>query len=203
MPSSVYNVCIACLLCCCWRWVWPWAVSAHNLLCGVPPVLRSECEVLLEGQGPWQLPSNPDTSSSNRGSGGSEEGHSSSSSSRSNNDDVQLVFTPGHTAGCVSLLYRPDQALFSGDHLAWSHRLQRLTIFRAYNWHSVAQQLDSAAALRQLDFLHLLPGHGRRADFVDGADRVRQLDAMLAAEGYSSQPVSSAEHPATREAGAD
>jgi glyoxylase-like metal-dependent hydrolase (beta-lactamase superfamily II) len=146
-------------------------------------VLCSQCEVLLEGQGPWKLPSSRDSSiSSSIGSGGG-------AHSASENDDVQLVFTPGHTAGCVSLLYPPDQALFSGDHLAWSHRLQRLTIFRAYNWHSVAQQLDSAAALRQLEFLHLLPGHGRRAEFSGSADRVRQVDSMLAAEGYSGQPA--------------
>ena len=31
--------------------------------------------------------------------------------------DVQLIFTPGHTAGCVSLLYQPAKALFTGDHL--------------------------------------------------------------------------------------
>jgi hypothetical protein len=159
----------------------PLLIAFGPLLC----VLCSQCEVLLEGQGPWQLPSSPDSSSSSSSGSGADKG----AHSGSDGDDVQLVFTPGHTAGCVSLLYLPDQALFSGDHLAWSHRLQRLTIFRAFNWHSVAQQLDSAAALRQLEFLHLLPGHGRRADFADAADRVRQLDAMLAAEGYSGQPA--------------
>lgn len=177
----------ACLCCCSWRWVAlggyrpPLLIAFGPLLC----VLCSQCEVLLEGQGPWQLPSSPDSSSSSSSGSGADEG----AHSDSDGDDVQLVFTPGHTAGCVSLLYLPDQALFSGDHLAWSHRLQRLTIFRAFNWHSVAQQLDSAAALRQLEFLLLLPGHGRRADFADAADRVRQLDAMLAAEGYSGQPA--------------
>jgi glyoxylase-like metal-dependent hydrolase (beta-lactamase superfamily II) len=61
----------------------------------------SAAEWQLEGEGPWEL-----------------------------GDDVQLIFTPGHTAGCVSLLYRPDRALFTGDHLAYSYRLGRLTIFR-------------------------------------------------------------------------
>lgn len=125
----------------------------------------SQCEVVLEGEGPWALPD-----------GGG---------------DVQLVFTPGHTAGCVSLLYRPDKALLTGDHLAWSHRMQRLTIFRAYNWHSVELQLASVAALRRLDFLHVLPGHGRRARFADAADRERQLEALLAAEGYAASPAAS------------
>ena len=110
-----------------------------------------------------------------------------------------MVFTPVHTAACVSLLYRPDQALFSGNNLAWWHSMQQLTISVPTtalnnNWHSVAQQLDSVAALRrrQLGFwARLLPAR-RRADFSDSADvdRGRQLDSMLAAEGYSGQPES-------------
>lgn len=63
--------------------------------------LRSAAEWQLEGEGPWAL-----------------------------GEDVELIATPGHTAGCVSLLYRPDRALFTGDHLAYSARLGRLTIFR-------------------------------------------------------------------------
>lgn len=118
----------------------------------------------LEGRGPWAL-------------------HGGAAAPDS---DVALLFTPGHTRGCVSLLFRPDRALFTGDHLAYSARLDRLTIFQAYNWHSVEQQLGSAAALRDLDFLHLLPGHGRRARFTDAADRRRQLDELLAAEGYAA-----------------
>ena len=200
-----------------------WHCAPWTALC-VLCVLCSECEVMLEGQGPWQLPassanSTSSTSTNSSGSsssstsssdGDSAEGHGSSTISSSSStatiaptssggadgsgeagdrDDAQLVFTPGHTSGCVSLLYRPAQALFSGDHLGWSHRLQRLTIFRAMNWHSVEQQLESAAALRHLEFSHLLPGHGRRAEFADGADRVAQLEAMLAAEGYAGRPV--------------
>lgn len=103
---------------------------------------------------------------------------------------MQLVFTPGHTAGCLSLFYAPARALFTGDHLAYSQRLGRLTIFRAYNWHSVAQQLGSVQALLEggppLDFLHVLPGHGRAASFADAADRERQLRELLQAEGYSA-----------------
>lgn len=98
---------------------------------------------------------------------------------------MQLLFTPGHTRGCVSLLHRPSRALFSGDTLAWSARLGRLTIFRAYNWHSVAQQLASVAALRGANFLHVLPGHGRRAAFPDAAAREAAMAEMLAAEGHT------------------
>lgn len=102
---------------------------------------------------------------------------------------MELIATPGHTAGCVSLLYRPSRALFTGDHLAYSHRLQRLSIFRAYNWHSVSKQLDSVAKLSNLDFVHLLPGHGRRTSFADAADRECQLQAVLEAEGYVAVPA--------------
>ncbi|KAL4422898.1 hypothetical protein ABPG75_009095 [Micractinium tetrahymenae] len=151
-----------------------------------------KCEVQLEGEGPWQLtasgsvqavPHSSSSGGSNASSHGGDAG-TGSSSGTGTEEDVLLLFTPGHTAGCLSLLYRPDQALFTGDHLAWSNRLQRLTIFRAYNWHSVPQQLDSVAALRDLDFVHVLPGHGRRAVLADAADRRRQIDELLAAEGW-------------------
>lgn len=46
------------------------------------------------------------------------------------------------------------------------------------------QQLESVAKLRGLGFLRVLPGHGRRAQFADAADREAQLAALLAAEGY-------------------
>lgn len=137
-----------------------------------------KCEVQLEGEGPWQLTASgsvqavPPTSSDGGADAPGMEG------------DVLLLSTPGHTAGCLSLLYCPDRALFTGDHLAWSHRLQRLTIFRAYNWHSVAQQLDSVAKLRDLDFLHILPGHGRRWQAAGAADRQHRIDELLAAEGW-------------------
>lgn len=111
----------------------------------------------LEGAGPWAL-----------------------------GDDCELLFTPGHTAGCVSLLYRPDRALFTGDTLAWSSRLQRMTIFRAFNWHSVSQQLASVAALRGHDFLVVLPGHGRRRVFADAAQREAELQQLLEAEGFAA-----------------
>ena len=143
----------------------------------------SQCEVQLEGEGPWSLPEGGGSSSG--GSSSSTQPQSSSSSEVDAEADVQLLFTPGHTAGCVSLLYRPHGGvLFTGDHLAYSQRLGRLTIFKAYNWHSVSQQLDSVAGLRQLPFLTVLPGHGRRAQFGDAAEREEQLAALLAAEGW-------------------
>ena len=137
----------------------------------------------LEGEGPWSLPEGGTSSSTSSSS--SQPQSSSSSGVADAEADVQLLFTPGHTAGCVSLLYRPHGGvLFTGDHLAYSQRLGRLTIFRAYNWHSVSQQLDSVAGLRQLPFFTLLPGHGRRAQFGNAAEREEQLAALLVAEGW-------------------
>ena len=101
-------------------------------------------------------------------------------------DDVQLIFTPGHTRGCVSLLYKSDKVLFSGDHLAFSGRLQRLTLFRNVNWYSVPVQLESVKKLLEVgDFLHILPGHGRRTSFDDVTERDAALKQLLVEEGYS------------------
>lgn len=98
-----------------------------------------------------------------------------------------LWYTPGHTEGCVSLYYSPARALFTGDTLAYSARLGRLTIFRAYNWHSVPLQLRSVAALADdsaggLEVLHLLPGHGRRYSFAGPEEWRRMVHQLLEAE---------------------
>jgi glyoxylase-like metal-dependent hydrolase (beta-lactamase superfamily II) len=107
----------------------------------------------LQGQGPWQLA-----------------------------DDLDIIFTPGHTPGCCSLLYRPDKTLFTGDHLAYSRRLDRLTIFRAYNWHSVPEQVASVAKLVDLEFLTVLPGHGRRWRCESAEQRRAALSELVALE---------------------
>lgn len=99
--------------------------SVRPVLVPCQPTLCSQCEVQLEGEGPWSL---ADLSSGS--GGGSSVAGSSNGSSIAEEDDVSILFTPGHTAGCLSLLYRPDRALFTGDSLAYSARLNRLTIFR-------------------------------------------------------------------------
>ena len=59
---------------------------------------------------------------------------------------------------------------------------------REYNWHSVSQQLDSLHKLLQYDFLHVLPGHGRRASYADADSMKRAIHEVLQAEGWS-QPA--------------
>lgn len=101
--------------------------------------------------------------------------------------DVQILFTPGHTKGCISLLYRPDKVLFTGDHLAWSARLQRLTTFPRVNWYSHSLQIESVSSLIGLEFLHVLPGHGRQASFPDGASRDGALKETIERERDAGQ----------------
>lgn len=109
-------------------------------------------EVQLEGEGPWQLPD------------GSE--------------DIELIHTPGHTDGSVVLLYKPSSTLFSGDHMGVSRRLGRLAVFTTYS-SDPALQARSVEKLKQYDFLHVLPGHGRRAHFKDAEDREQQIQLSL------------------------
>ncbi len=42
-----------------------------------------------------------------------------------------------------------------------------------------ALQARSVEKLRQYDFLHVLPGHGRRAHFKDAEDREQQIQLCL------------------------
>ncbi|KAK9814637.1 hypothetical protein WJX72_009090 [[Myrmecia] bisecta] len=116
------------------------------------------CEVQLEGEGPWALPDG--------------------------SDDVEIIHTPGHTEGSLCLLFKPDKALFTGDHLAQSARLGRLTIFRQYNKDSARVQLQSIKRLQNVDFLHLLPGHGRRVHYESGTNMRSDLAMVLQAEGF-------------------
>ncbi|KAK9814638.1 hypothetical protein WJX72_009090 [[Myrmecia] bisecta] len=117
------------------------------------------CEVQLEGEGPWALPDG--------------------------SDDVEIIHTPGHTEGSLCLLFKPDKALFTGDHLAQSARLGRLTIFRDVNWYSFEEQLRSVQKLDAIDFLHVFPGHGRQVHLGSAAAKHFDLAAILEREGLS------------------
>jgi glyoxylase-like metal-dependent hydrolase (beta-lactamase superfamily II)/ferredoxin len=74
---------------------------------------------------------------------------------------VTIIPVPGHTQGHTVLLYR-DRFLFTGDHLAWSVRLNQLYAFRNYCWYSWAELLRSMETLATYRFEWVLPGHGRR-----------------------------------------
>lgn len=50
----------------------------------------------------------------------------------------------------------------------------RLSMFLYYSW-DPAKQIESTEKLLGLDFLHVLPGHGRRCSFKDEAHRLEAL----------------------------
>lgn len=76
-------------------------------------------------------------------------------------EDLKIIFVPGHTAGHTVLLYK-NKYLFTGDHLAYSARLDHLTGFRNFCWYSWETQQESMQKLRNYSFSWILPGHGRR-----------------------------------------
>ncbi len=79
-------------------------------------------------------------------------------------EDLKVIPVPGHTKGHVVYLYR-DKFLFSGDHLAWSRRLEHLYAFRSANWYNWEKTIESMEKLLQFEFQYILPGHGRRAQY--------------------------------------
>ncbi|XP_020246777.1 uncharacterized protein LOC109824561 [Asparagus officinalis] len=93
--------------------------------------------------------------------------------------DFELIYTPGHSAGSVSLYYKPLKVVFTGDHFAKSHASE-LTIFEQYNQQSVSMQLDSVRKFLDLDFNWILPGHGRRVQFTDSQEKNSAIQAFLA-----------------------
>lgn len=75
--------------------------------------------------------------------------------------DLLIVPVPGHTKGHTVLLYN-KKFLFSGDHLAWSDRLNQLIAFAEVCWYSWSEQVKSMRKLANYSFEWVLPGHGRR-----------------------------------------
>ena len=80
-------------------------------------------------------------------------------------DDLLIIPQSGHSRGHTVLLYK-GKYLFTGDHLAWSARLQQLYAFRNFCWDSWPRQIESMKKLadytQNYAFDWVLPGHGRR-----------------------------------------
>ncbi|KAI4373163.1 hypothetical protein MLD38_011321 [Melastoma candidum] len=93
------------------------------------------------------------------------------------NESLKLIHTPGHTKGSVCLFYRPLQVLFTGDHLAMT--ATGLSIYEQYNRDSVLLQIDSVKTLARLDFKWILPGHGRRVEYENTAEKTAALEAFV------------------------
>jgi glyoxylase-like metal-dependent hydrolase (beta-lactamase superfamily II)/ferredoxin len=94
-------------------------------------------------------------------------------------DDLLIIPQPGHSRGHTVLLYQ-GKYLFTGDHLAWSDRLNQLYAFRNFSWYSWPKQIESMKKLadytQNYAFEWVLPGHGRRfaASAEEMGDRMRQ-----------------------------
>jgi glyoxylase-like metal-dependent hydrolase (beta-lactamase superfamily II) len=79
-------------------------------------------------------------------------------------DDLLVIPVPGHTLGSCCLLV-DDRFLFSGDHVAWSARLEHVYAFRTACWYDWDVQIASMERLAHHAFEWILPGHGRRCRF--------------------------------------
>ena len=83
---------------------------------------------------------------------------------------LQLLPTPGHTAGSLCLLLGDRRSvLFSGDHVWWNREQAVLVCSERYCWWDFSAQIRSLEWLQDLDVAWLLPGHGHRHAFVPDA----------------------------------
>jgi len=96
--------------------------------------------------------------------------------------DLLIIPVPGHSKGHTVLLYR-DKFLFSGDHIAWSDRLQQLIAFREVCWYSLSELTKSVQKLTPYAFEWVLPGHGRRyhSDRVTMQQQIQKCVAWMEA----------------------
>ena len=82
---------------------------------------------------------------------------------------LQLIPTPGHTAGSLCVVLGEARCvLFSGDHLWWNAEQQVLVCSKQYCWWNFEEQIRSLKKLQDLDVAWLLPGHGHRHRFAPG-----------------------------------
>jgi glyoxylase-like metal-dependent hydrolase (beta-lactamase superfamily II) len=80
-----------------------------------------------------------------------------------------------------------ENALFSGDHLAYSASRQGLDGFKRYNKGNAKVQGDSIRLLagQDVQFQWLIPGHGRMLRFATDEERVEAI--LRAAEVFDGE----------------
>ncbi|MCO5564641.1 hypothetical protein L7F22_018307 [Adiantum nelumboides] len=92
--------------------------------------------------------------------------------------DIDLLFFPGHTEASVCLHLKPLKVLFSGDSMA-NNSQGYLHVDPNFNWFSVDIQMESIKTLLPLDFLWVLPGHGRRAKYNNVEEKNKAINSLL------------------------
>eukprot|EP00747_Dinoflagellata_sp_TGD_P089118 gnl/TRDRNA2_/TRDRNA2_164218_c0_seq1.p1 gnl/TRDRNA2_/TRDRNA2_164218_c0~~gnl/TRDRNA2_/TRDRNA2_164218_c0_seq1.p1 ORF type:complete len:164 (+),score=18.45 gnl/TRDRNA2_/TRDRNA2_164218_c0_seq1:41-493(+) len=127
-----------------------------------PYIDMRDVEIQLEGDGPWHIA-----------------------------PGITAIHTPGHSRGSLCFLAAGELTggegvLFTGDHFAYSARLDRLDGFARYGW-NVPLQAESIRKLADLPFSWILPGHGRRWRFESDADRSDKV--LQAADEFVADPM--------------
>lgn len=88
----------------------------------------------------------------------------------------EIIPVPGHTAGCMALLYN-NTYLFTGDHLWWDSKQQMLRAPSQLVWRKRVL-LDSLQKLLDYRFEWILAGHGDRVRLPVEAMK-SQLQALI------------------------
>lgn len=89
---------------------------------------------------------------------------------------LKAIPTPGHTKGHMVLLYQ-DHYLFTGDHIFFDSKNQRIYSSRSVNWYSWAEQVQSIKKLSAYYFDWIFPGHGGWG-YEDPKTMKSQLDEL-------------------------
>lgn len=92
--------------------------------------------------------------------------------------DLVVIPVPGHTRGHSVLLYK-NNFLFTGDHLAYDPKRERLVAFRNACWYSWEKQIRSMEILENYDFTYVLPGHGYPSPKMSREDKKAKLKACI------------------------
>lgn len=94
-------------------------------------------------------------------------------------DGAELLHMPGHSVGSITMLHRPSESLFTGDHIAYFPRLHNLAASTMYCTHSWKLQIESVERLKDVPFLHGWPGHRRHFHFTDEQQRRRKIEEAV------------------------
>jgi glyoxylase-like metal-dependent hydrolase (beta-lactamase superfamily II)/ferredoxin len=90
--------------------------------------------------------------------------------------DFQIIPVPGHTAGCMALLYR-ERFLFTGDHLWWDPYTKSLEAPTRLVWRKWTL-VESIRKLLDYPFEWVLAGHGDRIHLPQSEMRAALEDLL-------------------------